>query len=152
MLNAFTGKEYTCYYAKVLGEDLELATEILADIFLDSLFEPAEIDRERQVVLQEIAQAEDTPDDYIHDLFNETYWAGHPLALPIFGSVRTVNAINRELLTSFMAERYRAGRVFIAAAGSVDHDALVKRCAGLFEPLARDGHPDPISPPRGGPA
>jgi predicted Zn-dependent peptidase len=147
VLNAFTGKEYTCYYAKVLGEDLELATDILADIFLDSLFEPAEIDRERQVVLQEISQAEDTPDDYIHDLFNETYWAGHPLALPIFGSVRTVNAINRELLTSFMAERYRAGRVFIAAAGMVDHDALVKRCAGLFEPLARDGHPDPISPP-----
>src|SRR5271154_2986889 len=147
VLNAFTGKEYTCYYAKVLDEDLELATDILADIFLDSVFDPAEIDRERQVVLQEISQAEDTPDDYIHDLFNETYWAGHPLALPIFGSVETVNAIDRELLTSFMADRYRAGRVVIAAAGMVDHDGVGKRCAGLLEPLARDGHPDPISPP-----
>ena len=69
VLNAFTGKEYTCYYAKVLGKDLEMATEVLADIFLDSVFDPAEIDRERQVVLQEISQAEDTPDDFIHDLF-----------------------------------------------------------------------------------
>ena len=70
VLNAFTGKEYTCYYAKVLGEDLEMATELLADIFLDSVFDPAEIERERQVVLQEISQAEDTPDDFIHDLFS----------------------------------------------------------------------------------
>ncbi len=146
VLNAFTGKEYTCYYAKVLGADLAMATDLLADIFLDSVFDPAEIERERQVVLQEISQAEDTPDDLIHDLFNENYWAGHPLSLPIFGSQRTVNAINRELLTSFMAARYRAGRVFIAAAGMVDHDALVKRCERLFAPVAGDGRPDKTSP------
>ena len=117
VLNAFTGKEYTCYYAKVLGEDLAMATDLLADLFLDSVFEPEEIDRERQVVLQEISQAEDTPDDFIHDLFNLKFWNGHPLALPIFGSDETVNAIDREMLVTFMAERYRAGRVFIAAAG-----------------------------------
>src|SRR6202521_676939 len=132
VLNAFTGKEYTCYYAKVLGKDLEMATDVLADIFLESVFDPAEIERERQVVLQEISQADDTPDDSIHEIFNENYWAGHPLSLPIFGSQRTVNAINRELLTSFMAARYRAGRVFIAAAGMVDHDWLVNQCARLF--------------------
>src|SRR5215469_8013518 len=79
VLNAFTGKEYTCYYAKVLGEDLAMATNLLADLFLDSVFDPAEIDRERQVVLQEISQAEDTPDDFIHDLFTENFWHGHPL-------------------------------------------------------------------------
>src|SRR6202166_968169 len=90
VLNAFTGKEYTCYYAKVLGADLPMTTDLLADIFLDSVFDPAEIERERQVVLQEISQADDTPDDAIHDLFNENYWAGHPLSLPIFGSPRTV--------------------------------------------------------------
>src|SRR5208282_1347263 len=123
-----------------------MATDLLADIFLDSVFDPAEIERERQVVLQEISQADDTPDDSIHDLFNENYWAGHPLSLPIFGSQRTVNAINRELLTSFMAARYRASRVFIAAAGMVDHDALVKRCERLFAPVAGDGRPDQISP------
>src|SRR5712692_11631791 len=112
VLNAFTGKEYTCYYAKVLGKDLEMATDVLADIFLDSTFESAEIDRERQVVLQEISQAEDTPDDFIHDLFTENFWKGHPLALPIFGSVKTVKKIDRDLLTSFMAARYRSSRVF----------------------------------------
>src|SRR5690242_3957132 len=132
VLNAFTGKEYTCYYAKVLGADLKMATELLADLFLESVFDPAEIDRERQVVLQEISQAEDTPDDFIHDLFNLHFWKGHPLALPIFGSVETVNAIDRELLVSFMADRYRAGRVFIAAAGAVDHDGLVADCQRFF--------------------
>src|SRR5437879_9366255 len=87
VLNAFTGKEYTCYYAKVLGADLPMTTELLADHFLESVFDPAEVDRERQVVLQEISQAEDTPDDFIHDLFNLKFWSGHPLSLPVFGSV-----------------------------------------------------------------
>jgi predicted Zn-dependent peptidase len=148
VLNAFTGKEYTCYYAKVLGEDLPMATELLADLFLESVFDPEEIDRERQVVLQEISQAEDTPDDFIHDLFNLHYWQGHPLALPIFGSVETVNAINREALVSFMADRYRAGRVFIAAAGAVDHERLMRDCARLFGSIAGDGRPEPTSPPQ----
>jgi predicted Zn-dependent peptidase len=148
VLNAFTGKEYTCYYAKVLGADLKMATELLADLFLESVFDPAEIDRERQVVLQEISQAEDTPDDFIHDLFNLNFWKGHPLALPIFGSVETVNAIDRDLLVSFMADRYRAGRVFIAAAGAVDHDGLVADCERFFGGIKGDGRGEPISPPR----
>ncbi len=147
VLNAFTGKEYTCYYAKVLGADLAMTTELLADLFLESVFDTAEIDRERQVVLQEISQAEDTPDDFIHDLFNLKFWEGHPLALPIFGSVTTVNAINRELLVSFMADRYRAGRVFIAAAGMVDHRRLVDDCARLFGGVSGDGRGEPIAPP-----
>ena len=147
VLNAFTGKEYTCYYAKVLGKDLEMATEVLADIFLDSVFDPAEIERERQVVLQEISQAEDTPDDFIHDLFNEEFWKGHPLALPIFGSVATVNKIDRELLVSFMAARYRSSRVFIAAAGQVEHERLTAKCAGLFGGVAGDGKVEKFSPP-----
>lgn len=148
VLNAFTGKEYTCYYAKVLGEDLAMTTELLADIFLDSVFAREEIDRERQVVLQEISQAEDTPDDFIHDLFNLHFWQGHPLALPIFGSVETVNAINRESLVSFMAERYRAHRIFIAAAGAVDHDRLTADCERLFSSIQRDGKGESISPPK----
>jgi predicted Zn-dependent peptidase len=147
VLNAFTGKEYTCYYAKVLGADLKMATDLLADLFLESVFDPAEIDRERQVVLQEISQAEDTPDDFIHDLFNLRYWEGHPLALPIFGSVETVNAIDRELLVSFMTDRYRAGRVFIAAAGAVDHDDLVADCERFFGGVAGDDRGELISPP-----
>ncbi len=147
VLNAFTGKEYTCYYAKVLGKDLEMATEVLADIFLESTFAAEEIDRERQVVLQEISQAEDTPDDFIHDLFTENFWRGHPLALPIFGSVETVNKIDRELLTTFMAARYRSSRVFISAAGQVEHERLTAKCAGLFGGIAGDGKVEKISPP-----
>src|SRR5215468_6942280 len=147
VLNAFTGKEYTCYYAKVLGEDLPMTTELLADLFLESVFDPEEIDRERQVVLQEISQAEDTPDDFIHDLFNLHYWRGHPLALPIFGSVDTVNRINRDLLLSFMGERYRAGRIFIAAAGQVDHHNLVRDCQRLFGAIPADGRVEKIAPP-----
>src|SRR5207245_9629543 len=87
VLNAFTGKEYTCYYAKVLGEDVKMTTELLADIFLESVFAPEEIDRERQVLLQEMSQAEDTPDDFLPYLFNLHFCQGHQLALPIFGSV-----------------------------------------------------------------
>jgi predicted Zn-dependent peptidase len=147
ILNAFTGKEYTCYYAKVLGEDLPMATELLADLFLESVFDPDEIDRERQVVLQEISQAEDTPDDFIHDLFNLHYWRGHPLALPIFGSVESVNAIDREALMTLMAKHYRAGRVFIAAAGAVDHNRLVADCTRLFSSIEGDGKSEAISPP-----
>ena len=139
VLNAFTGKEYTCYYAKVLGEDLVMTVDLLADLFLESRFDSEEIDRERQVVLQEISQAEDTPDDFIHDLFNLSFWAGHPLSLPIFGSVETVNAINHKLMTSFMAEQYRAGRVFIAAAGMVDHDRLAEQCERLFGGIPGNG-------------
>jgi predicted Zn-dependent peptidase len=147
VLNAFTGKEYTCYYAKVLGEDLAMATDLLADLFLESTFAQEEIDRERQVVLQEISQAEDTPDDFIHDLFNLHFWEGHPLALPIFGSTDSVNAINRELLVSFMAGRYRAERVFIAAAGAIDHDKLTADCEKFFGVIEGNGKPDPITPP-----
>jgi predicted Zn-dependent peptidase len=147
VLNAFTGKEYTCYYAKVLGADLAMATDLLADLFLGSLFDGEEIKREQQVVLQEISQAEDTPDDFIHDLFNLKFWSGHPLALPIAGSVATVTSLDRDLMTSFMAQRYRAGRVLIAAAGKVDHVELVDQCQRLFGAIAGDGTADAISPP-----
>jgi predicted Zn-dependent peptidase len=148
VLNAFTGKEYTCYYAKVLGSDLTMATDLLADLFLESLFDPEEIKREQQVVLQEISQAEDTPDDFIHDLFNLKFWAGHPLALPIAGSVATVTSIDRELMTSFMGQRYRADRVLVAAAGQLDHDVLLNHCERLFGVIQGNGKPEAISPPK----
>jgi predicted Zn-dependent peptidase len=148
VLNAFTGKEYTCYYAKVLGTDLQMATDLLADLFLDSLFDSEEIKREQQVVLQEISQAEDTPDDFIHDLFNLKFWSGHPLALPIAGSVATVTSLDRDLMTSFMDQRYRAERVFVAAAGKVDHDTLVAECERHFGGIAGDGKVDKIAPPK----
>ncbi|MBI2358811.1 MAG: insulinase family protein [Deltaproteobacteria bacterium] len=83
VLNAFTGKEYTCYYAKVLDENLPMAIDLLTDIFRHSVFDREEIERERSVILQEISQAEDTPDDYVHDLFNLDFFKDHPLGRPI---------------------------------------------------------------------
>jgi predicted Zn-dependent peptidase len=148
VLNAFTGKEYTCYYAKVLGDDLGMATDLLADLLLESLFDAEEIKREQQVVLQEISQAEDTPDDFIHDLFNLKFWAGHPLALPIAGSIATVTGLDRALMTSFMNQRYRAERVFVAAAGKVEHDSLVAQCERLFGAIQGNGKVDAINPPK----
>ena len=125
VLNAFTGKEYTCYYAKVLREHLPLALDLLADIFTHSLFAADEIERERSVVLQEISQVEDTPDDYVHELFTLAFWPGHPLARPIAGTVETVSRLGRGDFLRFLADRYRPDRVLVAAAGNLAHEELV---------------------------
>lgn len=126
VLNAFTGKEYTCYYARVLAEHADLASDVLADLFLHSRFDPDEIERERTVVLQEISQVEDTPDDYIHDLFNLRYWPGHPLSLPVCGKNETVKSFQRQDFLDFLADRYRPDRLIISAAGNMTHERLLE--------------------------
>lgn len=124
VLNAFTGKEYTCYYARVLAEHAAVATDLLADIFLRSRLDAEEIDRERGVILQEISQSEDTPDDYIHDLFNRNYWPEHPLGFPVHGTSETVQSMGRSDFVDFLAARYRPDRLIIAAAGDITHAAV----------------------------
>ena len=126
VLNAFTAKEHTCYYAKILDEDLPLAIDLLTDIFLHSVFDRDEIERERSVILQEISQAEDTPDDYIHDLFSLDFFKDHPLARPICGSAETVNSFRRQDFLTFFKSRYRPRRVVVAAAGHLRHEQLVR--------------------------
>lgn len=135
VLNAFTGKEYTCYYARVLAEHAPLAMDLLADLFLHSRFDADEIDRERTVVLQEISQSEDTPDDYIHDLFSAHYWPGHPLGRPVCGTSATVQALGRQQFVDFLAARYRPDRLVIAAAGNVSHEAIEAWAARDFSAL-----------------
>jgi predicted Zn-dependent peptidase len=125
VLNAFTSKEHTCYYAKVLDEDLPLAIDLLTDIFLNSNFDGEEIERERSVILQEISQAEDTPDDYVHDLFSIDFFQDHPLGRPIAGCSETVSKFRREDFLSFFRERYRPGRVLVSAAGHLKHQELI---------------------------
>lgn len=132
VLNAFTGKEYTCYYARVLAEHAGLATDLLADLFLHSRLDPDEIDRERSVVLQEISQSEDTPDDYIHDLFHLRYWPDHPLSFPVCGTIDTVQGLQRADFVEFLAARYCPDRLIIAAAGDITHDALEQWAARDF--------------------
>ncbi len=135
VLNAFTGKEYTCYFGKVLSEHLPIAEDILADIFLHSRFDPAEIDRERSVVLQEISQVEDTPDDYVHDLFNLRFWPEHPLSFPVCGRVETVQSFGKKEFLDFIAARYRPDRIIIAAAGNLKHERLVEWASREFGSL-----------------
>ena len=136
VLNAFTGKEYTCYYAKVLHEQLPLALDLLADIFTQSRFASEEIDRERSVIIQEISQVEDTPDDYVHELFNLAFWPGHPLSRPIAGTAQTVQGLTREDFLRFLDARYRPDRVLIAAAGNLVHQDLVAVVEGKFNALS----------------
>jgi predicted Zn-dependent peptidase len=126
VINAFTSKEHTCYYAKVLDENLPLAIDLLTDIFLHSSFDAEEIERERSVILQEISQSEDTPDDYVHDLFSLDFFKNHPIARPICGRQATVTSFQREDFVKFFKARYRPRRVIVSAAGHFRHDALVK--------------------------
>jgi predicted Zn-dependent peptidase len=129
VINAFTSKEHTCYYAKVLDENLPLAIDLLTDIFLHSSFDAEEIERERSVILQEISQAEDTPDDYVHDLFNLDFFKNHPIGRPICGSQETVNNFQREDILGFFKSRYRPRRVIVSTAGNFRHQALVDEMA-----------------------
>jgi predicted Zn-dependent peptidase len=146
VLNAFTGKEYTCYYAKVLDEHLPLALDLLADVFTCSRFPEDEIERERSVIIQEISQAEDTPDDYVHDLFTQAFWADHALARPIAGTPATVAGLRRADFVDFMAARYRPDRILVSGAGNLRHEELVDVVAAHLGPL--DGNaPRPDGPP-----
>jgi len=136
VINAFTSKEYTCYYAKVLPEQLPLALDVLGDIFLHSKFAEEEIERERSVILQEISQAEDTPDDYVHDLFGLAFWPGHPLSRPVAGSAETVGPLQRADFLRFLEARYRPDRVLLSAAGKVRQDELVDVVSKTFGVLS----------------
>jgi len=147
VLNAFTGKEYTCYYAKVLREHLPLALDLLADIFTQSTFVAEEIERERSVIVQEISQVEDTPDDYVHELFNLAFWPGHPLSRPIAGTAETVSRFQRDDFLRFLEARYRPDRVLIAAAGAIAHDDLLAVAERHFGGLAGSAPGVDGSPP-----
>jgi predicted Zn-dependent peptidase len=135
VLNADTDREHTCYYAKVLGEHVPLAIDLLSDIFLASRFDPAEIAREKDVVIEEIAQIEDTPDDLINDLFHQAYWPEHALGRPVCGTRETVAAFDRDACRRWIETRYRPDRLVVAAAGDVRHAQLVDEIVRRFDRL-----------------
>jgi predicted Zn-dependent peptidase len=134
-LNAYTSRENTAYYARVLADDLHLATDIIADILQHSTFEPEELERERGVVLQEIGQTHDTPDDLIFDLFQETAFPAQALGRSILGPAEIVGAMTRDQLTGYMASHYAPERMVLAAAGKVEHERLVDLGERLFREL-----------------
>lgn len=147
VLDAFTGQEYTCYYARVLAEHLPLALDLLTDVFLHSRFPEEEIERERAVICQEIAQVEDTPDDLVHDLFHLDFWPGHPLSWPISGTTATVSRFRRPDFTSFLDRRYRPDRIFMAMAGGARHEDLVEHVAHALSALDGESVGLPVAPP-----
>ncbi len=131
-LNAYTGRERTCYYAKMLAEDLPLAVDILADILQHSRFDANELERERHVILQEIGQAEDTPDDIVFDHFQEIAYPHQALGWPVLGRAEVVARLDRAEIAGYMKRHYGAKGTIVAAAGRVDHDDFLARIAALF--------------------
>jgi len=125
-LNAYTAREQTAYYAKVLKGDMALALDLLGDILQHSVFDEDELARERAVVIQEIGQANDTPDDIIFDYFQEMAFPNQPLGRPVLGSAEGVAAMRRPVLTEYLGQHYAAPRMVLAAAGRLDHDRLVE--------------------------
>jgi predicted Zn-dependent peptidase len=123
--NAFTSRENTCYYATVLDSHLPQLVDLLADIFLNSRFPVREIERERQVIQQEISMVEDTPDDHIHDLFAKLLWNNHPLGRTVLGTREVVAAMDAKKLRDHLRQFYTPDRVLIAAAGNLDHEDFV---------------------------
>jgi predicted Zn-dependent peptidase len=137
VMNAFTGKELTSYYIKVPDYHLPLAIDLLADIYLNSLFDPEEMSKEKSVVLQEIHMVEDTPDEYVHDLFEKTFWSSHSLSLPVLGTKETVASFDRQSVMDFFHSRYGGDNLVLTAAGNLKHEELVKQAQNVFEHLER---------------
>lgn len=131
-LNAFTSREQTVYYARVLEDDVPLAFDILSDIILNSVFDETELERERHVILQEIGQSHDTPDDIIHDLLQDAAYPDQPLGRPILGTAETVSVLNRDALNAYLDKHYRAQNIVVVATGKVDHDAVVGLAEDAF--------------------
>ena len=126
VMNAFTGKELTSFYIKIPDYHLDMAIELLADIFRNSLFDPGEISKEKSVVLQEIHMLDDSPDDYIHDFFEEKFWKDHPLGYHVLGTRERVERFDRASVLSFLTPRYRGQNLVLTAAGRLKHEHLVE--------------------------
>jgi len=142
-LDAYTGREATAYIARVLKDDLPLAMDLLGDILRASVFDEAELARERTVILQEIAQANDTPDDIVFDNCQAAAFPDQALGRPVLGQAANVRAIGRDALVGYLDERYRGGTLVVAAAGAVDHDRLTALAEAAFGDLPGGSGPAP---------
>lgn len=148
-LNAFTSKEATCFHTTVLKEDAEQALELLADMLFNSIFEEKEIVKEKQVILEEIAMYEDSPEDLVHEVLWRTMYPGHPLGKPVLGNRTSVQSFTKESIRKFMNRLYRPQKIVISIAGSYD-DALIHFIETLFNgfpPSIEDTSQFSLSPP-----
>ena len=148
--NAFTTKEYTCYYARVLDADLPLAVDVLCDAVADSLIEPADVETERGVILEEIAMHEDEPGDEVHDIFTEAIFGTHPLGRLISGTEESIGPMTRAQINGFYRRRYTAPHIVVAAAGNLEHATVVRLVRKALAGTALDSAPAEPAGPRAG--
>jgi predicted Zn-dependent peptidase len=142
-MNAFTAKENTCYYARVLDTDLPLAIDVVCDMLTGSLIRPEDVEAERGVILEEMAMAEDDPGDVVHDLFAQVIYGDSPLGRPILGTQETVKGLTRDQIAGFFHRRYKPEQLVVAAAGNLDHARVVRMVQKAFAPVLEKskGHP-----------
>lgn len=145
--NAFTAMEHTCYHAKVLDTHLETMVDILSDIFLNSIFDGTEIERERPVILQEISLLEDSPDEYIHLLAANAFWEDNPLGRSILGPPENILRFDSGLIKTFFQRLYQPDRIIVSMAGNLEHDRIVEMVAPAFESVKPgNGFPERVTP------
>jgi predicted Zn-dependent peptidase len=148
-LNAFTDKESTCYYCRVLSDDVETGVDVLSDMMLNSLIDPEELEREEGVVIEEIKRSEDEPGDYVHDLHLQQRWHNHPLGKPIIGTPESVSGFKREDLAAYMERRYRGGNVLLAVAGNVDPETVRSLAESKLSSVPANAAEEQVTRPQG---
>jgi predicted Zn-dependent peptidase len=138
--NAFTSKEYTCFYARTLDRDLGLAVDVLADMLRSSRIARDDVEAERTVILEEIGMHNDAPDDVVHDLFAEVLFGGHPLGRPVLGTAESVGAMSRDAVARYWRRHYMPGNLVVAVAGNRTHDEVVELVSDAFEDAEGEPH------------
>ena len=133
--NAFTSMENTCYHAKVMDTHTDTMVEILSDIFLNSIFDPGEIEKERPVILQEIRMVDESPDEYVHLLSGKNFWGDNPLGRSILGSPENIIRFDADLMKTYFHRLYQPDRIIISAAGNVEHSDIINRVGPAFETI-----------------
>ena len=145
--NAFTAMEHTCYHAKVLDTHLDTMADILSDIFLNSIFDGGEVEKERPVILQEIGMLEDSPDEYIHLLAGNAFWGDNPLGRSILGSPENIRRFDADMIKTFFSRLYQPDRIIISMAGNLEHDRIVELVGPAFGSIQPgNGFPERITP------
>lgn len=135
-MNAFTSKEYTCFYARVIDSDLPLAIDVISDLITSSLGRPEDVDAERKVVLEEISMRDDDPSDLVHDLFAETFFGDTPVGRPILGTVESIKSMSRNSIFNYYKKRYLPQEIVIAVAGNIKHDKVID---AALKAISKDG-------------
>jgi len=143
-MNAFTSKEYTCFYARVIDTDLPMAIDVVSDLITSSIVTALDVDAERKVVLEEIAMRDDDPSDLVHDLFSDTYYGDTPIGRPILGTIDSINGMSRNTVFNYYKKKYLPQDLVVAVAGNIKHKKVV---AMVEQALSRDNFLDVLAAP-----